>query len=115
MGRVIYTSMLCGAFVGCLISPSFTGMVCGALVMTGLTFLFGKAAMTREWQPIETAPKTGDAVLLCNADEQDSTMLLYYDETENANYPWQAVDDSNTAYPIEAFTHWTPLPEQPKG
>ena len=65
-----------------------------------------------EWQPIETAPKTGQAFLAApTRDHARPFVALWLDE----NHPdadgagWY---DHWNFDPVE-FTHWMPLPEMP--
>jgi hypothetical protein len=61
------------------------------------------AADRAAWQPIETAPRSGEVVLLWAPDfDRPRTGWTY------ANDPWQDIRDSN-AEP----THWRPLPAPP--
>jgi hypothetical protein len=63
-----------------------------------------------EWQPIETAPKDGTAVLV-------SEGRFCYCVEWNEEFDWWAVDD-NKLGPFRlrgsAPTHWMPLPAPPK-
>lgn len=61
-----------------------------------------------KWQPIETAPKDGEAIILTNGGavvygyfEEDCNKWLYHDYPDNYNL-----------YPFIP-THWMPLPEPP--
>ena len=62
-----------------------------------------------EWQPIETAPR-----------EQDVLVLLYW-PSERANPVtgfWDGLswvsDDDMMRHPVTGPTHWLPIPEPPK-
>ena len=64
-----------------------------------------------EWQPIETAPRDGCAILAAR-DYGELIQVVYWDD-EQPLHPW-AVVDSEISYPPPTFTHWMPLPEPPK-
>ena len=64
-----------------------------------------------EWQPIETAPKDGNDILV--AAFGNSILVVAYDENmQHPDYPWITLDGPR--YHREAPTHWMPLPEPPK-
>lgn len=75
-----------------------------------------EVVFTPEWQPIETAPKDGSAVLLCDgcammvASWGHDSLFNHepkkwvYGECEG-NYNWRQS--------FESPTHWMPLPEPP--
>ena len=72
-----------------------------------------------EWQPIETAPKTGKAVLLYGATQEDSNNVRYLTKVVFSGY-WEPLDSAWCAHgshwdgPFFDVTHWMPLPEAPK-
>ena len=65
--------------------------------------------MSEAWQPIETAPKDGTAILV-------SESRFIHCVEWNDEYEWWAVDD-NKLGPFRlrgtAPTHWMPLPPPP--
>lgn len=65
------------------------------------------------WQPIETAPKDGTAILVCDATHMDSQKIVFWDvDPKNPpGFHW-FVEDAG-AYHEKAFTHWKPLDPQP--
>lgn len=69
-----------------------------------------------EWQPIETAPKDGTAILafMPDAAEQFRIMPIEMLDFNDGDGPqwWQA--DVDDGYPLEVTpTHWMPLPQPP--
>jgi len=62
--------------------------------------------MNVEWQPIETAPKTGRAILFESPSVFTGTLV---ENETNGGETWMA-DDGVYVEP----THWMPLPEPPK-
>ena len=74
-----------------------------------------------EWQPIETAPKDGTAVMLFSTtwpkEWGDVPVIgkayevIDYETRQHISYGWQDVD--GCAFQ-EGLTHWMPLPEPPK-
>jgi hypothetical protein len=68
------------------------------------------------WQPIETAPKTGARVLTVRGNGYVAVMrhMTANAATQSGSRSWW-VDDSNLELPPAAEpTHWMPLPEAPK-
>jgi hypothetical protein len=63
-----------------------------------------------EWQPIETAPKNGDDILVYAF---GNCMLVVCFDAENELHPWMRLD--GPSYHKDAPTHWMPLPEPPAG
>ncbi len=59
------------------------------------------------WQPIDTAPKDGRRVLLCNL-PVSWIYVGHWDDDEECGQCWRD-DDHERADP----THWQPLPEAP--
>ena len=70
-------------------------------------------ALERGWQPIETAPKDGTAILLTDARVLDWTQVAYWDGRPG-EYVW-ARDDADTLWHKDSFTHWMRLPSPPVG
>ena len=72
-------------------------------------------AATKTWQPIETAPKDGQHVLLaCGQDPPDFVCEGYYEEDGDrgwfqANTHWTDAHDGS----LWNVTHWMPLPPHP--
>jgi hypothetical protein len=73
--------------------------------------------MSDKWQPIETAPRDGTAILVCYAQHYESNGFLpvavrwrTYHPNSQGKYEFR--DSSGTK--IRAITHWMPLPEAPK-
>lgn len=71
--------------------------------------------MNYQWQPIETAPKDGTAVLIYQPKEKIGSLVLedviyvcYY----NDEGKWEEADGE--MYSTFNPTHWMPLPETPK-
>ena len=64
--------------------------------------------MTMTWQPIETAPKDGDGLILTNG----YIVCCGYWEDDIQTWLYHEYPDSYNAYRIYA-THWMPLPEKP--
>ncbi len=63
-----------------------------------------------DWQPIETAPKDGDDILvwgpgLC-------CLVVGWDDSGDLDFPWATLDGPK--YFDKAFTHWMPLPRPPE-
>jgi hypothetical protein len=69
-----------------------------------------------EWQPIETAPKDGTAVLLWIAGRQRVAIGLWntqeYLKRPKPHWDWSASSYTNHLY---APSHWLPLPAPPEG
>lgn len=75
-----------------------------------------------EWQPIETAPKDGKAVLICSPGNRVA-VAFYGDEAFIGNgwhvtVPcmggWGSGSDTHIHWPEDQPTHWQPLPEPPQ-
>jgi hypothetical protein len=62
---------------------------------------------TADWQLIETAPKDGEDVLLCQ-DYGDGTFEMVVGAWSDATDEWR----SGEPFPHKP-THWMPLPEPP--
>jgi Protein of unknown function (DUF551) len=83
-----------------------------------------------DWQPIETAPKDGTLVLVCNTLDNGTITSIdgkiavaryayHLDGLEESIWEYGTYYSENStgnqgAYLISA-THWMPLPEPPKG
>lgn len=65
-----------------------------------------------EWQPIETAPKDGSYILVCDSRVAGGFMnVVSYTEEDYPNV-WETQEF--LAYHKAAFDYWSPLPEPPK-
>ncbi len=61
-----------------------------------------------EWQPIETAPKDGTAMLV---HDEGAVFIAVFDEDEGA---WMDIAGAPGYQRVEpAPTHWMPLPDPP--
>ncbi len=69
--------------------------------------------MTSDWQSIETAPKDGRTILVCDSPTQDSCAVVGYDNDvpHDPGWCWTTGDQN---YHKDLFTDWRELPEQPK-
>lgn len=61
-----------------------------------------------KWQPVETAPKTGEDVIVAYRDRAYPGITLGY-WSESAD-EWTC---SNTGWMLPNVTHWIPLPTHP--
>lgn len=71
--------------------------------------------MANDWQPIETAPKDGEWVLLFSPDsiEPQSFVGQWRDDDNPWGGSWWS-DYPDAAYPIDSDpSHWMPLPPSP--
>lgn len=74
-----------------------------------------------DWQPIETAPKDGNCLLLWFAAEGCkpwSDVCYWEDEwgSDNAgSWVLSCECEHSCARPQGYYTHWMPMPEPPKG
>lgn len=73
------------------------------------------------WRPIETAPKDGTRLLLCNA-SHDSVEVGFWDKgfywTSRNGFDGEWTNGYCDEYERDVVlkpTHWMPLPEPPKG
>jgi hypothetical protein len=66
---------------------------------------------TATWQPIETAPKDGERIML--ADVSDGYVSSGFYDQSVWNHGWVTACDRSDADTIDP-THWMPLPEPPK-
>lgn len=67
------------------------------------------------WQPIETAPKDGTVVILC--DGWRNPVAGYWDDDADG-YPWKFLQKFGAKVELNGFqdgeygpSHWMPLPE----
>jgi hypothetical protein len=60
------------------------------------------------WQPIGTAPKNGDCILVFDFHYDGAGMCVVYWDQERG---WVSTEDSLTSHAVP--THWMPLPEPP--
>lgn len=67
------------------------------------------AALENQWLPIETAPKEGKNVLVCNIGMNNTGESFYW---EGAWRCWDGENHVRTYYLNP--THWMPMPEPPK-
>ncbi len=68
-----------------------------------------------EWQPIETAPRDGTAVLLWLQDEGFSVKGAWMPVHGNNPMWWiREMDISQSDDGFHLITHWMPLPDAPK-
>lgn len=78
-----------------------------------------------EWQPIETAPKDGQSILLLNGKAHSPEALVAHwcrVYPENPQGTWHSVSRFNCEFALQRrfltqspdATHWMPLPEPPK-
>ena len=81
--------------------------------------------MSYSWQPIETAPKNGDPILVTASDYAYALQrckIVYWGGTISdserpgfLNVGWHdQFDDDDNDPPLTGFTHWMPLPEPPQ-
>lgn len=71
-----------------------------------------QAPVHGSWQPIETAPKDGTEILICDA--RTATILVAAWNGDDPNTPthkWECLD---VAYHEDLPTHWMPLPAAPQ-
>ena len=79
-----------------------------------------------KWQPIETAPKTGEFFVTANFRNEELDFLTFeirqynpqkwvtYNEVENGLYEKVETVVSEWGGNFRHATHWMPLPERPK-
>ena len=71
-----------------------------------------EGAQEARWQPIETAPK--DAELLLLYDEQEESVRAgFWDAVEVSPAAWTATETQGLTCGIIKPTHWMPLPDPP--
>ncbi len=72
-----------------------------------------------EWQPIETAPKDGTVIILCESGYRDSIRASFWRQ-DGDGFPWKFLDPDSETFlngwlgDHRGPTHWMPLPEPPK-
>lgn len=70
-----------------------------------------------EWQPIETAPRDGTAILATNANYEydlQRCVVVFWDDDELTEQPgWSLPYETPDDAPFTWLTHWMPLPEPP--
>jgi hypothetical protein len=66
------------------------------------------------WQPIETAPKDGSVLLVCEVglDSSMTYAVAFWGAQQDGVETWFGLDLLPLGY---SLTHWMPLPEPPKG
>jgi hypothetical protein len=64
----------------------------------------------RNWQPIETAPRDGTKILICDAEGEMA--VVFFDVTAGPIFPWQFANTVG-AYRDDVPTHWMALPIPP--
>lgn len=62
------------------------------------------------WQPIETAPKDGSAILAWGAGL--GHLIAAFDREYGWGYRWCMLDGQNYSF-ASSLTHWLPLPAPP--
>ena len=71
-----------------------------------------------EWQPIDTAPLDGTAVLLaggdCNSDDKFYRAVAWKDASEPSIWLVSFYDDGWGLIEYHNPTHWMPLPDPPE-
>lgn len=78
-------------------------------VLEAASALVPIAEKGEDWQPIETAPKDGTAIILTDCRKRDWTQIAFWDSERPNGYVW-ARDDASTFWHRDMFTHWRPLP-----
>jgi hypothetical protein len=81
-----------------------------------LRLVLKETKMMSEWQPIETAPKDGSAILTCYAPQYDTNGFLPVAirwRTYHPNAAGKPAWRTSNGTKIEAVTHWMHLPEPP--
>lgn len=76
-----------------------------------------RADLLPQWLPIESAPKDGRSILVCNQEMRDSCIVVGYDTDLVGKEPiyfhcW--VGEEGVKYASGLFTHWMPVPKGPK-
>ena len=67
-----------------------------------------------QWQPIETAPRDGEAFLACDWRTKDSQEVVFYYPGDNPDFIWGQTENDYRLHK-DRFTHWMPLPALPTG
>lgn len=66
-----------------------------------------------EWKEIESAPKDGTSILVCDARIRDWQQVVWWDDNPAlGKYKW-ARDDWDSHWHEDMFTHWQPLQPPP--
>lgn len=63
------------------------------------------------WQPIETAPKCGRTIEVCDVEHQETNMIVGWDQYAKDAHMWTTGDMN---YHKDLFTHWKEITPQPK-
>lgn len=63
------------------------------------------------WQPIETAPRDGTNVLICDAHDRDVVAAAYW---SSGRKQWHVLWNAENFEENFTATHWMLLPEPPK-
>jgi hypothetical protein len=67
-----------------------------------------------EWQPIKTAPKDGESVLLATFDVDDYLpVVAFWDTSEGCDGGWFLYPTEGMHEVLYPPTHWMPLPPPP--
>ena len=76
----------------------------------------GDGMTAQEWQPMDTAPKTGEPIILGYARSHSEEGHWMGDRTKNywGQTGWFATDDSELSTHPSTPDAWMPLPEPPK-
>lgn len=64
-----------------------------------------------EWQPIETAPKDGEAITVYCGDIMKMAFVYWHDDMNE----WTVQGTFNTFQDAHYMTHWRPSLKPPKG
>lgn len=78
---------------------------------TELAWQAWQAAIAAQWQPIETAPKDGTAILAYTAEGQCEVSWLHGEWLQSPCY--STYDGCGAAVLLCPPTHWMPLPPEP--
>ncbi|WP_409013866.1 DUF551 domain-containing protein [Dyadobacter sp. CY356] len=63
-----------------------------------------------EWQPIETAPKDGTRILICNNPKKNLCFKMHVASFNKLENEWIA----SAPQILKHVTHWMPLPLPPR-
>lgn len=98
-------------------SYEFELRVIGQLLRFGFDTGYGHATRAPQWQPIESAPKDGTAILACYAPHYETNGFLpiavrwrAYHPNARGNAEWR----DHSGAKVRAITHWQPLPPPPE-